>query len=58
MITTNSDNIINKAQNTKHKSIEAQTQKYNDYRKQNKTPKKSVQPCMQYNKNTILEVSV
>jgi len=30
MITNNSDNITNRAQNTKHKSIKTQTQKYSD----------------------------
>ena len=41
MITNSSDNITNRAQNTKHKSIKAQTQKYNDtmIKKQNITQK-------------------
>jgi len=30
MITNTSDNITKTAQNTQHKSIKAQTQKYND----------------------------
>jgi len=30
LITNNSDNITNKAQNTEHKNLKAQTQKYNN----------------------------
>jgi len=60
MITNNSDNITNKAQNgtQKHKSTNTKIQylKKEQNRTREKT-QKSVQPCsIMYNENTISEV--
>ena len=59
MITNNSDNVTNKAQNGRQ-GIKAQAQKYSIKKEQNRThekTKKSVQPCsIMYNENKISEV--